>query len=318
MFKKNVKKILEVKTLNEKILKINDNNEGDRDVISHVGKATSNGVDILIVGEGQVVNCINKVKTFVEDASSKMTEITSSVLTMDTNIYETTSKLKDIAQDVQSNDKLLYDFNNSFKTLGSSVLDTSKKVEGFRNDFHILEKKVEAVSNNLAQINEISDSTNILSLNAAIEAARAGESGKGFAVIANEVKKLSEMTKNISNEIRVELDSMNGTLAVMRNSMNDMNTSAEVTNNDINSTMQQFTKLGASNVIIKESIMDNIDTVDNLTNGMKNIKDAAESNNANGQTLYELILELTRLESEKPMIFNDLLSYAYQLKYIYK
>lgn len=65
-----------------------------------------------------------------------------------------------------------------------------------------LEKVAEEITGALALINDISEETNLLSLNAAIEASRAGEAGKGFAVVSEEIRSLAERSLNASKEVR--------------------------------------------------------------------------------------------------------------------
>jgi methyl-accepting chemotaxis protein len=73
-----------------------------------------------------------------------------------------------------------------------------------------LGSSAKSIGNVVETITEISEQVNLLALNATIEAARAGEAGKGFAVVANEIKELAKQTAEATQDIRLKIETIQG------------------------------------------------------------------------------------------------------------
>ena len=102
----------------------------------------------------------------------------------------------------------------------AAVVEEAQELKRTNEQMDILDEHFTAIDGLIESVNEIADQTHLLSLNATIEAARAGEAGRGFTVVASEVKELSNTTKTANQEIRETLDRIVESVKALSSSVN--------------------------------------------------------------------------------------------------
>ena len=150
--------------------------------------------EVAIAANDQSGDLIN-VKTSLDNFADSLDQITSSINDVNSNIHN----ISTMAEDSNSKLKFLFD----------SVENVNESFNTVRNKVVQLDKDVEQVNDITNIINSIAEQTNLLALNAAIESARAGEVGRGFSVVADEIRKLAEQSKLSANDISGLISNIN-------------------------------------------------------------------------------------------------------------
>ncbi len=224
---------------------------------------------------------------------------------------ETTAMSEKTRETASQNVHNLDEIVLAIKKLQENVDKISSEQKIYEEKFNSLIAQTKIISNQINDIQNISQQTNLLSFNASIEAARAGVAGKGFRVIANEVKKLSNDTSKTSEEIKHNMDSITASIKNLEELSEDNSKSFEKLSKDTANTLQRFEDIKNLNA---ENLGHVHDLVESNTTQIDSVLKSIAKTEENNEESVRLFAECA---SKNEMLFNDLYSFVYQLKAIF-
>ncbi|MGR4990100.1 methyl-accepting chemotaxis protein [Vibrio sp. WZ-1] len=192
-----------------------------------------------------------------------------------------------------------------------SIQNLAQEVQVATNVIQELEAHGNSINTILSTIQGIAEQTNLLALNAAIEAARAGEQGRGFAVVADEVRVLSQRTHASTQEIQETIEMLQGTTAKAVGIMDDSRRLADTSVDDANSAAASLTQIHSAVERINDmatqiasAAEEQASVTSEITRNTEGIRDVSNELSSEAQHAAEQAAQLSELSHELEQEIN--------------
>ncbi|MDW5416068.1 methyl-accepting chemotaxis protein [Iodobacter sp. CM08] len=208
-----------------------------RNMFIDIRKETEN----LTTGIGSINSVLNDLANDSQRLSDLSASNAATIEEITVSISHIADNSRDANQLVTSTGALSGQSAATVKEVANEVGKSAREVSDLSNLLDRLNQRAQDISGIIRVIKEIADQTNLLALNAAIEAARAGEQGRGFAVVADEVRKLAERTSSATIEITGMIEGIRGETGI---AVNNMQTTITAVQSGVNLSEQAATNIG--------------------------------------------------------------------------
>lgn len=265
--------------------------DGATEKLSNLAERTSSISDRSHMTSEQLNNQSTSLASTIEEISASMNEMAATI----ERINQNTDSVSEISTTSEQR------INKLAERLNKLV----SSVELFDNSFDKVEKAAEKITTFVELIESVTEQTNLLALNAAIEAARAGEHGRGFAVVADEVRSLAQKTKtttidivNMTNELRSVISSSGEISDQALEASKEAQTISEETIESFNCVLASIHEINAEVDVVSEASKQQSVAVENVSKNIQALSGLCDGAYEQAETLSKNTDELISLSNE--------------------
>lgn len=258
--------------------------KGVVDTVTHASGLVGENTDRLIASSNEISTAIGEIETSVSAQAADSQECVMQINTLSDQIrtvYEYTDEISKVSEDAS---RTITDGMGVIDDLHEKTRATVDITEAIQKDIVSLSEQTKAIGNIASIINGIASQTNLLSLNASIEAARAGEAGRGFSVVAEEIRKLADQSVKAAKQIEgivYKIQMQTGNTVVAANKAGEIVSSQSVSLND---TLEAFNK-------VNERVSEMVENLTRITEGMAQVESSR-------QEAVDLIMNISAMSQQ--------------------
>ncbi|MGF1760801.1 methyl-accepting chemotaxis protein [Photobacterium sagamiensis] len=237
--------------------------------------------------------------------TTETTQIVAAIEEMSATANDVASNASEASQFTHNTNSQVTDSKNVVTSATNTVSQLVEEVENTSSSIVEIGKDTSDITNVLQVIGEIADQTNLLALNAAIEAARAGEQGRGFAVVADEVRALAARTQTSTAEIEQTLNKLRNGSSAAISAMDITKATCEQTventsliANDLDTIAQSVTHINDLNTQIATAAEQQSTVADEITRNMAAIREIVGELSTNGEATANETINLAAANSQ--------------------